>query len=424
MATFKPEIQNRCADGSYKVRIRVTHNRDVRRMPTHLTLSADEVTAGLRIKNQNVLDQCEDLIRRCRAIVNNLGYEATAMPVDKLTSIIRTRLVGDKAFCLDFIKYTKEKAKEVSKGTGKNYISMSNALCRFLKRNTLDISEIDTAFLRKFETFISNEPSQRGNNRKGVNGAARAKGGRAISAYLACVRTVHNKAKEEFNDEDRGINRIPYSPFKKFKIKPQPMTRKRGLMQEVVQAIIDLPYEPGEISRLNLAKDCFILSFALIGMNSVDMFFAPPVKRNTLVYNRRKTAGRREDKAEMKVRLNSCLDRLLHTYADPKGKRLFNFYLRYANPFNFSRAINTGLKQIGERLGLERLDFYAARHSWATLARSAGVDKSTVHEALNHAGGEMAITDIYIDRDWSLVWRANERVLDLFDWSGIGYDLL
>ena len=161
-------------------------------------------------------------------------------------------------------------------------------------------------------------------------------------------------------------------------------------------------------------------------MNSVDMYYAEPVKRNTLVYNRRKTASRRDDKAEMRVRIDSCLDCLMEKYGDPRNKRLFNFYTRYATPFNFNKALNTGLKQIGKILGIEGLEFYAARHSWATIARSsdAGVDKSTVHEALNHVSSNLAITDIYIDRDWSVIWNANKKVLALFDWEVVGYDLL
>jgi hypothetical protein len=67
------------------------------------------------------------------------------------------------------------------------------------------------------------------------------------------------------------------------------------------------------------------------------------------------------------------------------------------------------------------LGFYAARHSWATIACSSvvGIDKATVHEALNHVDNEMKVTDIYIDRDWSVIWNANKKVLELFDWKMI-----
>ena len=426
MATFKTEIQNKRADGTYNVRIRITHNRAIRRLSTNIFVTGEDLTKGLKIKNQTVLDQCEDLLRKCREACNALGYGINALEIDELVDKLKMHLQGGERFKLDFINYMVCKAADMNKGTGGIYLNAANALRRFLKRDTLDISEISAKFLREFERFLENEPSQRGNNRKTDKDDIPPKGGRAVSSYLACIRAIHNKAKAEFNDEDRGLIRIPFSPFKNYKIKPQPKTRKRGLTPETLQAIIDLPYEDADASRRNLAKDCFILSFALIGMNSADMYYAEPVKRKTLIYNRRKTATRRDDKAEMRVRIDSCLACLMEKYADPQGKRLFNFYTRYATPFNFNKALNTGLKQIGEILGIEGLEFYAARHSWATIARSSdvGIDKTTVHEALNHVSSNLAITDIYIDRDWSVIWNANKKVLALFDWSAVGYDVL
>jgi integrase len=315
----------------------------------------------------------------------------------------------------------------MKKSTGDSYLTALNCLLRYIApRDSLDISEITADFLRGYEKFIENEPGRQGGNRKTEKKDIKPKSGRAVSAYPACIRAVHNLAKKEFNKEDRGIIHIPYSPFKNYKIKPQPKTRKRGLTPETLQAVIDLPYEKEGASRLNLAKDCFILSFALIGMNGADMYYAGPVKRKTLIYNRRKTADRRDDNAEMRVRIDGCLSRLMEKYADPRGKRLFNFYTRYATPFTFNKALNTGLKRIGGILGIEGLEFYAARHSWATIARSSdvGIDKATVHEALNHVDNAMKVTDIYIDRDWTVIWNANKKVLALFDWTAVGYDVL
>lgn len=59
--------------------------------------------------------------------------------------------------------------------------------------------------------------------------------------------------------------------------------------------------------------------------------------------------------------------------------------------------------------------FGAARHSWATLARRAGVEKATVDECLAHKG-DFSVTDIYAERSWELMWQANRTVLDLFRW--------
>lgn len=422
MATFKAEVQNKRADGTYNVRIRVTHNREVRRISTNLFITDDDLTRSLKIKNVNIIEKCDDLIKKCRKACNDLGFELFDMPIDDLVEKIKKHLQGGDKFYLDFIQYTKDKAAKMKKGTGDTYLNMLSALLRFIKRDSLDISEINTNFLREFEQFIAIEPSQRGNNRKEVKKELEAKGGRAISKYLACVRAIHNKAKEEFNDEDRGLINIPFSPFKNYKLKSQPKTRKRALSVELIQKIIDLPYEKeiigGRTNRFNLAKDCFLLSFALIGMNSADMFYSDLPKKNILIYNREKTEGRRDDSAEMRVRIEKCITKLMKKYSDEK--KLFRFYRHYANHMIFNAAINKGLKRIGKQIGVDNLEFYAARHSWATIARSSavGIDKYTVHEGLNHAPDkDMKVTDIYIDRDWSVIWNANAKVLSLFDWK-------
>lgn len=422
MATFKAEVQNKRADGTYNVRIRVTHKRTIRRLSTTLYVTDDDITRGHKIKNIQTLESCEELIRKCRVVCNDLGYGINAMTADELTGLLKKRLEGGDRFTLDFIKYMTDKAAAMKKSTGDTYVNTVNALRRFLGRDEMDIQEVNKAFLQAFEKFLQTEPSQRGNNRKFDKKQQAPKGGRAVSKYLACVRAIHNLAKNEYNDEDRGIIRIPYSPFKTFTVKPQPVTRKRALTVKQIQTIINLPYT-GNV-RHDLAKDCFILSFALIGMNSVDMYYAKHAKRGVLIYNRQKTEDRRDDDAEMRVRIEGCIDRLLKKYHDKTY--LFSFHKQYTTPNTFNRAINLGLKQIGAVIGEADLEFYAARHSWATIARSSsvGIDKATVHEALNHVDKQMKVTDIYINKDWSIYWNANAQVLALFDWSAIGYDLL
>lgn len=418
MATFKIEIQNKRLDGSYNVRIRIIHNRKVKRISTNIYVTDADITRGKKIKNIQILEQCENIIRRCREAANKL--DISKLSIAELTDKIKNSLEGDEIFKLDFIVYMNEKASLMKKGTGDTYRNTANALKRFLGRENMDISEITIHFLQNFETFLANEPSQRGSNRKSnTNTIIAPKGGRAVSKYIACIRAIHNKAKTEFNDEDRGLINIPYSPFNHYKIKSQPQTRKRALTVDVIQRIIDIPYKDNykAWNRFNLAKDCFILSFGLIGMNSADLYSAKHNNGNIIAYNRQKTASRRNDKAEMKVKIDKRLTFIIDKYTDKQ--RLFSFYKKYSDHITFNRAINIGLKEIGKNIDVDDLEFYAARHSWATIARSAvvGIDKATIHEALNHVDSQMKVTDIYIDKDWSIIWEANKKVLDLFDWS-------
>ena len=78
----------------------------------------------------------------------------------------------------------------------------------------------------------------------------------------------------------------------------------------------------------------------------------------------------------------------------------------------FNKAINYGLKEIGVILEVDDLEFYAARHSWATIAlNKVGIDKYTVHAALNHVDEAMKVTDIYIERDFMNENKANAKVV-------------
>ena len=129
-----------------------------------------------------------------------------------------------------------------------------------------------------------------------------------------------------------------------------------------------------------------------------------------LTYYRSKVTGRREDKAEMRVRIEPEAAPLMKKYA---GKaRVFNFSERYNLNNSFNGALNKGLKVIGAAVGIDDLEFYYARHSWATLAANVcGIPIDLVDECLTHSDKRMA--KVYIKKDWTRIYEANRQVLNL-----------
>lgn len=84
----------------------------------------------------------------------------------------------------------------------------------------------------------------------------------------------------------------------------------------------------------------------------------------------------------------------------------------YSDENTFNQAVNKGLKEIGKLLKIDDLEFYAARHSWATIALNVlKINKYIVHEGLNHVDEEMKVTDIYIEKDFKAINEANSMVL-------------
>ena len=105
-------------------------------------------------------------------------------------------------------------------------------------------------------------------------------------------------------------------------------------------------------------------------------------------------------------------------YADGRGAFAFNFHGRYSNYKNLGRAANVGLKEFKERIGYDKdIVMYSARHTWASVAYSAGIDKSVINDALCHVDPAMRVTDIYVQKNWAVIWRANVKVLRRVGWN-------
>ena len=240
---------------------------------------------------------------------------------------------------------------------------------------------------------------------------------RSLSLYLISIKKLFNEAKKKYNKKEKNLILIPNSPFMELEIPKQEATRKRAISADIIKKLWKLPYKDMKkgyksTCHYNLAKDCFILSFCLMGINSADLYNATEMEGYTIVYNRTKTKDRRLDKAQMKVDIPRLILPLVEKYKDKTGKRLFNFYQYYADEKDFNKAINYGLKEICTILEIDDLEYYAARHSWATIAlNKVGIDKYTVHAALNHIDDSMKVTDIYIERDFVNENKANTKVV-------------
>lgn len=425
MLTFKAEIlkNKQKADGTYNVKIRMTLNREVKRLSTNIFVRPCDLTKSFKLKNPIFIKEADALVRQYQEICATLPLEASAYSIADVLEYIKT--VQEKKKSIDFIQFCHEWLERTEIKGKKNYKTALNAFIAYLGKEALPTQQVTKDLLRGFMEYLLKRRTERivELRRKGK----RIPSNRTISLYLGSIRHLFNEAKKRYNDYDRNIILIPNSPFENFDVPKQEVTRKRALSVEAIRQIWKLPYilnsTNGKVRECpyNLAKDCFILSFCLIGINSADLYNCTELKDNIITYYRTKTKDRRQDKAKMQLHVPAMIMPLMQKYKDFTGKRVFNFYHLYSSASNFNKAINAGLKEIGKKLRIEDLEYYAARHSWATLAvNNVGIDKYTVHAALNHIDKVMKVTDIYIERDFCVENEANRKVLDfVFGSSGI-----
>lgn len=416
MLTIKAEIkkQEKRQDGTFNVKIRFTLDRKIKRISTSIFVKSSDLNKNGDLKrNTSTYKEIEKLI---------LTYQLKCqeMQVDvhnySLETIVKNLLDNRKHEKIDFIEFSREWIKTTQIKGAINYSTAINSFIRFLKRDSLDITDLNAKLLKDYTNYLQTEYREKSEllKRKGM----RVPSNRMLSLYLGAIRHLYKEAQMKYNDYENNKIIISDALFKVFKVPKQQVTRKRAISKTQLLAIFNLQYRTAKLksnnfNRFNLAKDTFILSFCLMGINSVDLYEATLFKKGRIIYERTKTKERREDSARMEIDVPPIVNKLMQKYKDLTGKRVFNFYQHYSDRTSFNRAINLGLKEIGKIIGVDDLEFYAARHTWATLAvNEVGIDKYTVHSALNHLDSNMRVTDIYIQRNFAIENNANKKVVE------------
>ena len=418
MITFKAIIisNNRRKDGTYPVKIRVTFKGVTRRLPTTLVCKSQDLTRGNKIKNADILSKSDELINRMRSAIKDISpFDLDCRDVDWVVKHIKERLSDDN-FSLDFFEWCDKFIQTKSKPTQSAYIAAVNALERFLGKRKIDINDITRLMLLDFVDFVDNEPKMWRDHNTGVyypcNTTKIPKA--ASSRHLMKLQHMFCAAKDRYNDEDMDRIVIPKSPFDKITKVFPPSNGQKNLGQPLMQRIISCQTSDPVI---RYALDAFIVSFGLRGANMADLYFATPVS-GMWIYNRQKTRTRRSDKAEMRVEIPEELApyiERLQAHMEHGWWLPTLHYIGHTKDLCTAR-VNRSLKRWCEQNDIPVFTFYAARHTWASLARKAGIEKATIDECLCHKG-DFAMADIYAERSWELMTEANRKVLELFEWE-------
>lgn len=383
MATITYELGKPKLDKSRKVSIVVSHKGQRRRIPTNIVLTDSDVSRSGKISSRKIQKAIDDKINLLKDKLYDLEIDLFGKDVD--IDWIFSHIIKESE-TLDFFEYAEKWIERSTNKGKKNYSIMLNSLERFNQCRKLPFSLIDYSFLNRYKDYLDGHP-------------------RAQSLYLGNIRHLFNEAIKEYNTDDKKV--ITNNPFEKFSIpKDMPNTKNRVISEENLVKVFNFK----GTRRIGMARDCYIMSFCLMGMNSVDMYECTQYKNGVLAYDRAKTRDKRADNAHIEIEVPDVIKPLFKKY---KGtSRVFDFYIKYSNSGSFNKHINKGLHYIADELGIPRFDFYSARHTWASIARNKlGIDKYTIHEALNHVS-DLDITDIYIQKDYTNINKANAKVVD------------
>jgi len=228
-----------------------------------------------------------------------------------------------------------------------------------------------------------------------------------IQTDLQIMKFVFNKAiEDELTDK---------FPFRGITIKKE-QTKKRCLTLEQLRAIRDFKL----YGIKAMYRDCFMLSFYLIGINISDLLFLPKsaLKNGRITYKRNKTGKLYDIKVEPEAM------EIINRHKSRKKDFLLSF-LEEGNTTvtnTFANNMTRHLRTIGEK---ERHSYYVtvhpieegitsywSRHTWATMASEIDIPMEIIGRSLGHSLWENAVTSTYIKYDTKKIDEANRKVID------------
>ena len=408
-----PYVKNRPnKEGKLPVYIKALHKGERRFLATSLAISPQKYKSG-QIRDSETLGDL--LIHHIAPLERKLEKidNPELLSIDELMDILTARENTQRINFLEFCRAHIEKMlrRNPKDNTALMFKSATAWLSDF--RPVIYTDEIRLPFLDEYASFLQTERKVKRPGRGGTTVDMTLKPLSAQSLYTAMkeFRTLFNLCRKYYNDEDTGDIRIPNYPFARWKFpKIAANGSRKAIDLEVMRKLKDYS------GKRQFERDMFLLSFYLVGMNPVDLFelSGKQIRNGRIEYNRRKTRTRRADLAYISIAIPEQASAIMDRYRQPQGEKEWRWQ-NYADADGLVKRVGRGLRSISEDLGV-KITWYAARHTWATLARNeCGYSIDDIAFALNHSSGR--VTDKYIRKDYSLIDKMNERVIALLQSS-------
>ncbi|TWI15507.1 site-specific integrase [Sphingobacterium siyangense] len=408
MATVSAKVyeHHKKSDGTYNVKICVYHKGERRFLDTNHYVVQKQLTKTKKIKDTFILDKLNEQLKEYRKAISDLDAMLENFTAESLRDYLK-----DRDEDVEFIQFCKEHINSLKTdgrtGTAKNHSAICNSLVDYFKRQKVSIKEINSNMLLSYERFLKSDRIMTRLNQFGKPVVTTEKGlsDSGLHNHMRDLRTLFNEARRKYNNEDLGIYRIKHYPFQRYKVGSPPITKKRNNEIDDVLKLRDCPTVPN--SRAELAKELYMLSFYLCGINAVDLYYLSlqNIRNGRIDYNRKKTKDLRKDNAFISIRIIQEARPLLEKYVE-------KLKCRYKSPNYLNYALSKGMAHLRNLTGIKNLTLYWARHTFANTARNrCRLNKDDVSLALNHVDEGNRVTDIYIEKDWKIVDDVQKKVM-------------
>lgn len=354
MATIKLAVlkHTKSKDGSYKIRISIGHRSETHYIVTPYSVNTlSEFDNGIvvrvpnaheiNIKLRNLLNDYEERLERIES-----PEDYTCKELRDLLKSMRTH-----SSKVTFKQVSEQYQKElIEDGRGSYAGMLQNSLRLFFEFTGGDVflSEISTITISEFERWLK---------RKGVSQTY-------ISMTLSMTRTIVNRAIR--------MQLVTYSvhPFTYWK-RPADPERELDISVEDVRAIRDA--QP-RLKKQRIARDIFMLSYYLGGINLIDLLEIDFRGVSVLEYTRHKSRNMKLSDKRISFTLQPEAKELISKWMNRNTGRLdFGYKFSYKN---FLAYVTRSIKSLAKDIDIQdyrKVCYYTARKSFVQHGFDLGI---------------------------------------------------
>lgn len=371
MATINPVIipERQLINGTHKLRIAVRHKSRTSYIVTSIILAdPSQLKNGKIVKHPDA----SALNKKLRAMMDL--YE------ERLDNIRNTGIYTCEQL-RDIIKAGPSDTEVTFRGISNEYVSYlldnnRSSYAKLMERSSryfceycngdIDMQDITPVLIKSFADKLKKA----------------GKSQTYINTILSHIKVIVNKAVSD--------QMVTYTihPFATTKISPAPV-RDVSLSIESFRKIM---YSNPERKRLRMARDLFMLSFSLGGMNLIDLMNVD-FRKEDVSYVRTKSAGRTQQENRISFTMPENIKKYYQEWIKSDGKLDFGYNYTY---HNFSQYVSYCLSLLAEELGIEeKVIFYSARKCFAQFACDLGMPDGVINYCLGHSDRAKGIIRYY-----------------------------
>lgn len=347
-------------NGRHRIRIAVAHRSKTRYIPTQFTLdSTSQFKNGRVIRHENAMNINASLrktIDEYEEILSSISY-LSAISCTELIHIItyeqRKKGITFQTVANEYMDFMKNEERNKSY---KLYSIACKRLVEYMKGD-FSLIQLTPLHIQGFADVLYKE-----------NLATTT-----IRIYMTLIKVVLNYASK--------MNYVSYSihPFVLFKM-PISNVRELDLSIEELKKIRDVKL-PNK--QLNIARDVFMLTYYLGGINLKDLLVYNFKNKDSMRYIRHKTRNSKKGESEIVFSLQLEAQSIIHQYISKRGELIFGKYSTYEQLYSL---IFRSIDKITQLSGVnKKVTYYSARKSFAQHGYNLGIQIEKIEYCIGHS---------------------------------------